>query len=75
MILLTLKCAFVFVCLQQEVDLTDEEKAIKAYLSDGETLPPQILDMVVASYWKQEPYMYLYTHTHKHTFLAPFFPP
>ncbi|XP_053192664.1 adenylate kinase 9 [Scomber japonicus] len=41
----------------EEVDLTDEEKAIKAYLSDGEPLPPQILDMVVGSYWKQEPYM------------------
>lgn len=37
--------------------LTDEEKAIKAYLSDGEPLTPQILDMVIEPYWKQEPYM------------------
>lgn len=45
------------VCLQQEAVLTDEEKAIKAYLSDGDPLSPQILDMVVRPYWKQEPYM------------------
>lgn len=47
-----------FVCLQQEVKLTDEEAAIKAYLSDGVSLPQRILDMVVAPYWKQEPYKY-----------------
>ncbi|XP_044232196.1 adenylate kinase 9 isoform X1 [Thunnus albacares] len=41
----------------EEVVLTDEEKAIQAYLSDGEPLAPQILDMVIAPYWKQEPYM------------------
>ena len=48
---------FAFVCLQQDDVLTDEEKAIKAYLSDGEPLSPQILDMVIRPYWKQEPYM------------------
>ncbi|KAM9339254.1 adenylate kinase 9 [Symphorus nematophorus] len=37
--------------------LTDEEKAIKAYLSHGDALSPQILDMVIRPYWKQEPYM------------------
>nr|XP_040016288.1 adenylate kinase 9 isoform X3 [Gasterosteus aculeatus aculeatus] len=42
---------------QQEVVLTDEEEAIKAYLSDGDPLTPQILDMVIAPYWKQEPYI------------------
>ncbi|XP_038592648.1 adenylate kinase 9 isoform X2 [Micropterus salmoides] len=42
--------------MEQEVILTDEEKAIKAYLSDGDPLTPEILDMVVAPYWKQEPY-------------------
>ncbi|XP_050927825.1 LOW QUALITY PROTEIN: adenylate kinase 9 [Lates calcarifer] len=41
---------------EQEVVLTDEEMAIKAYLSDGDPLPPHILDMVIAPYWKQEPY-------------------
>lgn len=50
-------CVFAFVCLQREVVLTNEEKAIKAYLSDGDPLTPQILDMVIAPYWKQEPYM------------------
>ncbi|XP_056260814.1 adenylate kinase 9 isoform X1 [Seriola aureovittata] len=43
--------------MEQEVVLTDEEMAIKAYLSDGEPLTPQILDMVIAPYWRQEPYM------------------
>ncbi|XP_054474711.1 adenylate kinase 9 [Anoplopoma fimbria] len=42
---------------EQEVVLTDEEKAIKAYLSDGDPLTPQILDMVIAPYWKEEPYI------------------
>nr|XP_046228264.1 adenylate kinase 9 [Scatophagus argus] len=43
--------------MEQEVELTDEEKAIKAYLSDGDPLSSQILDMVIRPYWKQEPYM------------------
>ncbi|XP_044026265.1 adenylate kinase 9 isoform X2 [Siniperca chuatsi] len=43
--------------MEQQVVLTDEEKAIKAYLSDGDPLTPEILDMVIAPYWKQEPYM------------------
>ncbi|KAL6095965.1 ak9 [Pungitius sinensis] len=42
---------------KEEVVLTDEEEAIKAYLSDGDPLTPQILDMVIAPYWKQEPYI------------------
>uniref|UniRef100_A0A3B5A2W7 Adenylate kinase 9 n=1 Tax=Stegastes partitus TaxID=144197 RepID=A0A3B5A2W7_9TELE len=40
----------------EEVVLTDEEMAIKAYLSSGDPLNPQILDMVIATFWKQEPY-------------------
>ncbi|KAG7244154.1 hypothetical protein INR49_004227 [Caranx melampygus] len=43
--------------MEQEVELTDEEMAIKAYLSNGDPLTPQILDMVIAPFWKQEPYM------------------
>ncbi|XP_029352962.1 adenylate kinase 9 [Echeneis naucrates] len=42
---------------QDKIELTDEEMAIKAYLSDGNPLSPEILDMVIAPYWKQEPYM------------------
>ncbi|XP_075315081.1 adenylate kinase 9 [Odontesthes bonariensis] len=42
--------------IEQEVVLTEEEMAIKAYLSDGEQLSAQILDMVIAPYWIQEPY-------------------
>ncbi|XP_034755963.1 adenylate kinase 9 isoform X2 [Etheostoma cragini] len=41
----------------EEVVLTDEEMAIKAYLSDGDPLTPEILDMIIAPYWNQEPYM------------------
>lgn len=56
--ILTLKyCACATLCLQQEVILTDEETAIKAYLSDGDPLTPEILDMIIAPYWNQEPYM------------------
>lgn len=50
----------VWVCLQQEEseeDMTAEEVAIKAYLSTGKPLSPQILDSVVEPFWKQEPYM------------------
>ncbi|XP_063757950.1 adenylate kinase 9 [Eleginops maclovinus] len=42
--------------IEQEMVLTEEEKAIKAYLSEGDPLPLQILDTVIAPYWKQEPY-------------------
>ncbi|XP_058469998.1 adenylate kinase 9 [Solea solea] len=42
---------------EPKVVLTDEEMAIKAYLSNGDPLSPQVLDMVIAPYWKQEPYM------------------
>ncbi|XP_034999516.2 adenylate kinase 9 [Hippoglossus stenolepis] len=41
----------------EEVELTAEEISVKAYLSDGDPLTPQILDMVIAPFWKQEPYM------------------
>ncbi|XP_060948025.1 adenylate kinase 9-like [Limanda limanda] len=42
---------------EEEMELTEEENAIKAYLSDGDPLTPQILDMVIAPFWDQEPYM------------------
>ncbi|KAJ4928955.1 hypothetical protein JOQ06_004577 [Pogonophryne albipinna] len=42
--------------IEPEVVLTEDEKAIKAYLSEGDPLPSQILDTVIAPYWKQEPY-------------------
>ncbi|XP_034436680.1 adenylate kinase 9-like [Hippoglossus hippoglossus] len=41
----------------EEVKLTDEEDAIKAYLSDGDSLSPQILERVIAPFWDQEPYI------------------
>ncbi|XP_069014339.1 adenylate kinase 9 [Embiotoca jacksoni] len=43
--------------MEQEVLLTDEEMIIKAYLSGGEQLNSQILDMVILPFWKKEPYM------------------
>ncbi|KAM4713125.1 adenylate kinase 9 [Anableps anableps] len=43
--------------IEQGDDMTEEELAIKAYLSNGEALSPQILDMIVLPYFKEEPYM------------------
>ncbi|KAM6915133.1 LOW QUALITY PROTEIN: adenylate kinase 9 [Xenentodon cancila] len=40
----------------EEVVLTEEEMAIKAYLFHGHPLSPQILDTFIAPYWNQEPY-------------------
>ncbi|XP_056150135.1 adenylate kinase 9 [Lampris incognitus] len=40
----------------EEVTLTDDEEAIKAYLSHGDSLPSEILDMVLAPFWEQEPF-------------------
>uniref|UniRef100_A0A3P9IZJ1 Adenylate kinase 9 n=1 Tax=Oryzias latipes TaxID=8090 RepID=A0A3P9IZJ1_ORYLA len=42
---------------ESEDDMTTEEIAIKAYLSTGKPLNPQILDAVIKPFWKQEPYM------------------
>lgn len=48
---------YFFPCILQEEVLTHEEEAIKAYLSYGEPLQPQILENVIEQFWKQEPYM------------------
>ncbi|KAJ8397628.1 hypothetical protein AAFF_G00436270 [Aldrovandia affinis] len=40
----------------EEVVLTAEEEVIKSYLSDGEPLPPEVMDMVLPQWWEQEPY-------------------
>ncbi|KAF7661399.1 hypothetical protein LDENG_00263080 [Lucifuga dentata] len=42
--------------MEQEVALTYDEEAIKAYLSRGASLPQSILDIIISPYWKQEPY-------------------
>ncbi|KAG9282616.1 adenylate kinase 9 isoform X1 [Astyanax mexicanus] len=39
-----------------KLQLTDEEEAIKLYLSDGEPLPQEILEMVLLQLWTKEPY-------------------
>ncbi|XP_053917119.1 adenylate kinase 9 isoform X2 [Cuculus canorus] len=41
---------------KQEVELTDEEKAIKANLMDNDVLPPEVLDNIVLDWWKKEPF-------------------
>uniref|UniRef100_A0A3Q1CXD4 Nucleoside-diphosphate kinase n=1 Tax=Amphiprion ocellaris TaxID=80972 RepID=A0A3Q1CXD4_AMPOC len=41
---------------EQEVVLTEEEMAIKAYLLSGDPLNQEILDRVIAPYWEEEPY-------------------
>lgn len=46
----------VWLCLQEEIELTDEEDSIKAYLSDREPLSSKILDKVLKPYWEEEPF-------------------
>ncbi|XP_023779691.1 adenylate kinase 9 isoform X1 [Cyanistes caeruleus] len=41
---------------KQEVELTDEEKSIKANLMDNKELPPEVLDKIVPDWWKKEPF-------------------
>ncbi|XP_019468591.1 adenylate kinase 9 isoform X2 [Meleagris gallopavo] len=41
---------------KQEVELTDEEEAIKANLMDAQPLPPEILDNIVPDWWRKEPF-------------------
>ncbi|KAM3602818.1 uncharacterized protein V6R79_011333 [Siganus canaliculatus] len=41
----------------QEETLTDEEQAIRVYLSDDVPLSAEILDQVIGPFWKREPYM------------------
>ncbi|XP_030626692.1 adenylate kinase 9 [Chanos chanos] len=36
--------------------LTDEEEAIKSYLSDREPLPQEIMEMILPQFWDKEPY-------------------
>lgn len=36
--------------------MTEEEKAIKSFLSVREPLSPEILDKVLKPYWEEEPY-------------------
>ncbi|XP_075872948.1 adenylate kinase 9 isoform X2 [Nelusetta ayraudi] len=41
---------------QPELELTEDERAITAYLSTGESLNAKILDIIVKPLWQQEPY-------------------
>ncbi|XP_042667754.1 adenylate kinase 9 [Centrocercus urophasianus] len=41
---------------KQEVELTDEEEAIKANLMDAQPLPPEVLDNIVPDWWRKEPF-------------------
>lgn len=40
----------------KEVELTDEEEAIKANLVYNMELPPEVLDKIVPDWWKKEPF-------------------
>ncbi|KAI1897614.1 hypothetical protein AGOR_G00085080 [Albula goreensis] len=40
----------------EEIVLTAEEEAIKSYLSNGEALPIEVMDMVLPQWWEEEPY-------------------
>ncbi|XP_074779446.1 adenylate kinase 9 [Athene noctua] len=41
---------------KQEVELTDEEEAIKANLMDNKALSPEVLDNIVPDWWRKEPF-------------------
>ncbi|NXL85398.1 KAD9 kinase, partial [Alectura lathami] len=41
---------------KQEVELTDEEEAIRANLMDSKPLPAEILDNIVPGWWRKEPF-------------------
>ncbi|NWY98177.1 KAD9 kinase, partial [Loxia curvirostra] len=41
---------------EQEVELTDEEQAIKANLTNNTELPPEVLDKIVPDWWNKEPF-------------------
>nr|XP_056712755.1 adenylate kinase 9 [Euleptes europaea] len=41
---------------QKELQLTDEEEAIKANLVENEPLPPEVLDNIVPEWWTKEPF-------------------
>ncbi|XP_009675242.2 adenylate kinase 9 [Struthio camelus] len=41
---------------QQEIELTEEEEAIKANLTENEVLPPEVLDNIVLDWWRKEPF-------------------
>lgn len=55
---LFLRCVSLFSKNQgnPESELTEDEQAIKAYLSTGESLNAKILDSIVKPLWQQEPY-------------------
>ncbi|XP_035277888.1 adenylate kinase 9 isoform X1 [Anguilla anguilla] len=40
----------------EEVVFTAEEEMIKSYLSEGQPLPPEVMDMVLPQWWEEEPY-------------------
>lgn len=40
----------------KEVELTEEEEAIKANLVDNEALPAEVLDNIVPDWWRKEPF-------------------
>ncbi|XP_068087386.1 adenylate kinase 9 isoform X2 [Hyperolius riggenbachi] len=42
--------------LKEEVVLTVEEEAVKAYLSDNEQLPTEVLDEIVTEWWTKDPF-------------------
>lgn len=40
----------------KELELTEEEEAIKANLVDNQELPPEVLDNIVPDWWRKEPF-------------------
>ena len=43
---------------EEEIQLTEEEEAIVAYLKDEDALPNEILDKVLLQFWNKEPFKF-----------------
>ncbi|XP_043922739.1 adenylate kinase 9 [Protopterus annectens] len=41
---------------QEEVTFTEEEEMVKSYLTDGESLAPEVLDTLIPKWWTAEPF-------------------
>ena len=41
---------------EAELELTDEEESIRAYLAEGEALPNETLDKILSAWWNEEPF-------------------
>lgn len=44
---------------EEDLTMTPEEEAIRAYLADDESLPAEVLEKLLPEWWRQEPFKYV----------------